>query len=271
MLVASSDGGSQAHLDAEPLERPARVSAQAFVKYGQHMRPRFDECDLGAARIDATEVADKRMVRELRDRARKLHARRSRADDHELQKALTRRRVGSHLGPLECHEDLAPDQRGIVDAFQARRDACPVVMAEIRMSRARREDEIVELDLAAAPEDAAASRVDADDLVHEHGRLFLLAQDRARGPGDIGRRQCGNGDLVQERLEQVIVVPIDYGDVGRDTASARAANRPPKPAPTMTTFGRATGSLYPMERTCGRDMPPAGGCAGRRGAASTNA
>ena len=60
------------------------------------------------------------------------------------------------------------------------------------------------------------------DLAHEHGDIALLAQDVAQRRGDRRRREAGGGDLVQQRLEQVMVAAIDQGDVHRRLARRRA-------------------------------------------------
>src|SRR5215211_4755987 len=44
------------------------------------------------------------------------------------------------------------------------------------------------------------------------GSTVKLGSDRRC---DVGRRQCRRGDLVQQRLEQVIIVAIDQSDIER--------------------------------------------------------
>ena len=58
--------------------------------------------------------------------------------------------------------------------------------------------------------------------------------DRCR---DVTRIQGGGGNLIDERLEKVVVTAIDQPISTRSRASARAAYNPPNPPPTMTTFG----------------------------------
>jgi hypothetical protein len=45
------------------------------------------------------------------------------------------------------------------------------------------------------------------------GGVLLMPQDDPDRLGDIGRRQYGGRDLIQERLEQVIIVAVDHGDI----------------------------------------------------------
>ncbi len=138
------------------------------------------------------------------------------ADDDEAQQPLAARRVGLHLGRFECAEDSPPDRRRVVDRLQPRRVRLPVVVAEIRMRGARRDDEVIERQRAVADLDDAPRRVDGRDFAEQHRRVALPAQDGADRPCDVGRRQAGRRDLIEQRLEQVIVVPVDDRDVGVD-------------------------------------------------------
>ena len=55
--------------------------------------------------------------------------------------------------------------------------------------------------------------------------------------GDVGGRQGGGGDLVEQGLEQVVMAAIDDGDPCPGIAQRGCAAIPPKPAPTITTRG----------------------------------
>ena len=48
---------------------------------------------------------------------------------------------------------------------------------------------------------------------------------------------AGRRHLVEQRLEQVVVVPVEERDVRRRVPRPRAAYRPPKPPPMMTMRG----------------------------------
>jgi hypothetical protein len=57
------------------------------------------------------------------------------------------------------------------------------------------------------------ARRDTDHLDEEYCGVLLMLRDDPDRLGDIGRRQYGGRDLVQERLEQVIIVAVDHGDI----------------------------------------------------------
>ena len=46
-------------------------------------------------------------------------------------------------------------------------------------------------------------------------RLRWPAEDGADRPGDVAGRERGRRHLVEQRLEQMVVVPVDQRDLGR--------------------------------------------------------
>jgi len=66
-------------------------------------------------------------------------------------------------------------------------------------------------------------------LIEQDGGVLLVAQNGADRLGDIGGRQCRGRDLVQERLEEVVIVAVDHrhldgrpGQLARRFESAEA-------------------------------------------------
>ena len=105
-------------------------------------------------------------------------------------------------------------------------------MIEIRVVGARCDDQGVVGDRAAVgDEDLATLRVEPDGLTQDHGRVALLSKHRAQRLGDVAWRQRAGRDLVEQRLEQVEVAPIDQGqaDLGIDPEVARRVE-PAEPA-----------------------------------------
>ena len=105
-------------------------------------------------------------------------------------KSLTSSRRG--FCALEGNEDAAADARPVFDALEARRVRSPVVVAEVRMHRARRYDQIIVGDFADIGAHAFALRIDRHDLFHQH--RGVLAQHAPRpapsAPSNRRRRQC---------------------------------------------------------------------------------
>jgi len=170
------------------------------------------------------------MAREFGDRACHLDARLSAADDHEGEQRGARLLACHSFSPLEGEEDFLPQPRRIGDGLYTGRILFPALPAEITMARARSDHQVIPRNGAAAfgMHDARLT-VDAGDSVEQDARVFLAAQDVADRPGDIGRRQRRRRNLVQKRLEQMVVVAVDHSDVCSKTREGLHRRKPAKP------------------------------------------
>ena len=168
---------------------------------------------MGGARIDAAEVAGQREPGQLGDGAGDLDAGGPAADDDGGHQRLLLLGIGRGLGKLEGHQQARADRPGVVDRFQPRRVLRPAVVAEVGVDRAGGENQpVVGDEIAVGEEDRPAGLVDADHLAHHHVDVRVAAEDLADRLGDLGRRQGGSADLVEQRNEQVVVVAVDHGD-----------------------------------------------------------
>ena len=90
--------------------------------------------------------------------------------------------------------------------------------AEVVRFTAHGENEVVVGDRPVAGQDALPARVEARHVGHPKFCVRLAAQDGAHGPRDLLGFEAGSRDLVEQRLEQVVVVAIDEHDVDRGLA-----------------------------------------------------
>ena len=117
-------------------------------KGAQNAWPRLDEDHLRAAGVDAAEVARQRVVREFGERARQFDARRSAADDDERQVSRALDLIGRPLRLLERQQQVPADEPGVFERLEAGRVRLPVVVAEVGVRRAGRDDQRVVVQLA---------------------------------------------------------------------------------------------------------------------------
>ena len=115
---------------------------------------------------------------------------------------------------LEGSQDLISNRDGVGEALEPGRKPREFVVAEVAVTRPGREDQIVVLERDASAigqvdEHAPSIPVDAGDLAEEHPGVPLRHQNPANRRGDLCRAEHGRRDLVQERLEHVVVLPID--------------------------------------------------------------
>ena len=83
-------------------------------------------------------------------------------------------------------------------------------MAEVGVARAGGDDQGVVREAKAVPElDDPCVRVDPGGLAQQHGRVALPAEDGAQRLRDVTRRQRAGRHLVEQRLEQVVVAPVN--------------------------------------------------------------
>ena len=159
---------------------------------------------------------------DVADGAGQLDAGGPAADDDEVERRVPAVLDHLPLGQLEGQQDAAANLDGVFDGFEAGSERRPLVVAEVGVGGAGGEDEVVVRELGAAEPRVTwrAADVDADDLVHEHLGVLLVAQDGADGLGDVGRREHGQGHLVEERLKDVVVAAVDDRDVDGEPCEA---------------------------------------------------
>ena len=158
--VDRRDGRAEPHSHAELLERALRGLRKGRVERREQARRRLDQDDARGARIDRAEVRRQRAVRELRDGAGHLDAGRPAADDDEIQQPRALVRILLGLGLLEGEQDAAANVGRVIDGLQPGRGGGPVVVTEIGVLRAGREDQVVERDAAAFGDHHALRDVD---------------------------------------------------------------------------------------------------------------
>ena len=267
--IAGRDLVLEPDFHAHLLERALRVGRQRRGKCRQHALTALDQHDARRARIDHAEILGQRVLAELGDRACEFHAGGARADDGEGHQPLALGLVGRGLGALEGQQDAAADQGGVVHALEARRNARPVVVAEIIVRGAGGEDQPVVGELAPVVEPRDFSLlIHAGNFAEQHARIGLVAQHAADRPGDVRRIQARGRDLVQQRLEQVEVAAIHHRDIhrrfcqrlrggepseaGADDQHLRASHQD-SPGATLTRSWKYRGAC-PARRTSVTDM-----------------
>jgi hypothetical protein len=75
--------------------------------------------------------------------------------------------------------------------------------------------------------------VTSESAFSRHG--FLLLLDLTNRRGDLGGRENRGRHLVEKRLKDVMIAPVDQNDLGITSSQGRAATIPAKPPPMMTT------------------------------------
>ena len=155
------------------------------------------------------------MSRDLRQRAGQLDAGRSAADDHERQQPSLSRPVLLALRLLEREENPTSYIERVLQRLQSGRVRPPLVVAEIRVAGARCHNQVVVRHLAIAEDDSFVIRIDCRRLREPHLDVRLMTEDPADRRRDVAGRQPGRRDLIEERLKDVVVAPVDEQNIDR--------------------------------------------------------
>ncbi len=218
------------HFDSDVEQLAARALRQIRREWRQHPIRPFQEQHPRLRGIDVTKVLHQRDTRDLGDGARHLHTRGPGADHDEGHGRGALRVVIGLLRDLESQQHAATDLESVVEALEAGRKLLPLIVTEIRVACPGGDDEIVVGNLAIRGDDPFLIEIDPLRFAKEHLRVFLLAQNVPQRLGDIGRRQRGGGDLVKQRLKQVMILPIEQGDPHIGLAQGLGGLEPAKAA-----------------------------------------
>ena len=194
-----------------------------------------DEDDLRLRGVDATEVAGEPRACQLRDLTGHLDARRTAPDDDEGEPGAARVGVLLVLGHLEGPEDAAADLQGVVDRLHAGCVAGELVMTEVRLGGSGRDDQAVVLvgpDRVVGPpgRHGPSSQVEPGDRGHLHRHVVVAAQDVPNRWGDLPSREDAGRELVEQRLEEVVVPCVDERHVDGCPPEELRGEQPAEPA-----------------------------------------
>ena len=89
----------------------------------------------------------------------------------------------------------------------------PLVVAEIRVLRSAGQDQRIVLERAEVGDDLVSLQMDRRHFSLQDANVCVLREDAADRSGDLGGTQAGRRHLVQQRLKQMMVPPIDERDV----------------------------------------------------------
>ncbi len=110
------------------------------------------------------------------------------------------------------------------------------------MGRAGGENKHVVGDVDRPGAHAAPLDIDGGDFRHEDGDVWPAPENAADRPGDIGGRQRGRRHLIEQRLEAMVVLPVDHDDLGIGAAE-RLRRLEPAEATTDDDDARACARL----------------------------
>ena len=185
-----------------------------------------------------------------------------RADHDEGQQRLAQRWIRDRLGQLERGQDLTAQPAGVFKGFHTGREGRPVVVAEVGVGGAARHDQGVVAPVQPAtvrrhPVDEMLVQVEVRDIGLDGPGVALTLDHLAQRWRDQALAQQPGGDLVQQRLEEMMIGPVRNGHVGIGLSQRLGHAHPAEPAAhhenlvpsaCLAGQGRATGVISDRRR-----------------------
>ena len=127
----------------------------------------------------------------------------------------------------------------------------PALRRAARLSR----QELVKGHAPVASDDRPEIEIDARDLRQHDVRIHLPGKDLGNGRGDVGGRKGCDRNLIEQRLEQMMVLTSMTTTSAAIFAKPLAA-KPPQPAPTMTmrSLDRVLGGMVSSRAQEAREL-----------------
>ena len=175
--------------------------------------------------------------------------------------------VGHGVGRLEQAEQVVAQPDRVLEAVEREGVLGRAGDAEVVGGRAGGDDQVVERAPAArrASRTCWASQSTPDDLGLAEEHPLLAPEQAPHRVADVGRVQAGRRHLVEQRLERVVVVPVDQGDVDGLVLEALGRGQPAEPgSDDHDVRPRSHASIMPAPSDR-RRRPPASESADRRG------
>ena len=154
------------------------------------------------------EITPQHDARELGKRASQFDAGRPAAHHDNRHQRLDRGRIALRFRSLEGQQHFAPDAQGVLERLQSGREFRPFRMPEVAGGSTERDHEVIILQPMVGEHDLARGKVEVAHLVHQHGHVRFVRENGADGLGDFrGGKPC-RGDLVEQRLKEVMIRAI---------------------------------------------------------------
>src|ERR1700686_1119184 len=144
-------------------------------------------------------------------------------------------RVFFGLRLFERLQDLVSDRHGVCKTLQSRRELFEFVVAEVTVSNAGRQDEVIVWEtnpfaICVAHEDILLILVHSGDFSENDGCIPLLAQDSADRGSNLTWCQYRRCHLIKQRLKEVVVGPVDHNNFGRGISQSPGGGQPAETA-----------------------------------------
>ena len=230
-LVGGRDEHVGANVYSAMLELAPRVRGEAALEHRQHAVAAFEQHDPQLVGVQLGVLVRQHQPRQLGERARVLHPGRPAADDAERQQSPALGGIRRRGRLFEAVEHVVAQLQRLTEILQPERTRRDRLVAVVVGDAARCQHQLVVIEhFAVGERHTLAREVGVDHFALAVADVRRAAQHLAQRGRDLRRVQQATGDLVEQRREQVVVLPVDEQHVDRLDRAApwrTAARRSP--------------------------------------------
>ena len=135
------------------------------------------------------------------------------ADDGNGHKAGALSLIRSDFRTFEIGENGAADILCICEGLESKAMMRPLIIAEVaRAGTGSKEEIVIGIDCARGAKRLVFLWSDTGDFIHQDGNVFCSCEDLANRAGNIWCSKRGGSDLIEQRLEKMVVGAIYQRD-----------------------------------------------------------
>ena len=186
---------------------------QVWRDHRQHGVHSLEQMHADLAEIEMMEFLLQHLD-ELCERAGLLNTRRTATDHDERQHAFALFRIDEFLvSTLEHMQHMVADMRSLSQCLHAEGVLLHILHAEEIRRRTGGQNDIIVRYLTVVRQHHMPLGIHALRLGHEEFHIGIIAEERTNRIRYLVLREDGRRNLIQQRLEQMKIVPVDNGDL----------------------------------------------------------
>ena len=220
-----------AHFDAELFELPLRAGGKFRRQMSEDSRTGFNQDDPRLGGINPPKIAFQDVPGQFRKRAGELNAGRAAAHDDDGHQPVVFGHIGCVFRFFERQQDVPPDAQRVVQGFQTGGTLLPFGVPEVAGHAAERQHEVVIAQRVLLESNFFLREVEIHHVVEQHRDSGPVGENGADRLRDLRRGQPGGGHLIEQRLEQMVILPVNERDARVRMIEGLAEGQPTEARP----------------------------------------
>ena len=237
-----------ADLDSQASQLVFGFAGELFGICSQNTGSALDEQDAALPRIDTAKLVVHGVVRDFSQGSCKFDAGGASSDHHKLQQkrcwtigglfcglviSLASSSLVSSLalGQFEGQQNAAADFESVFDGLQTGRQRLPFRVAKVSMGGAGGDDQEVVIQCLPTRSNLLLLQIEIKHFFKQHFNIGVGPKYPPDGRCDFAGRQAGGSDLIEQRLESVVISPVNDRDLNREAGDPASGGQARETSP----------------------------------------